>query len=152
MRTVPGPTGTAAIFVDDGAENVIVVVPGANATVSAEQVRIGGGRDRAGGRGRGSAGDAGRGDAGGVPAGAGGGRADAARTRPAAEVPHELLALTDVCVPNETELQSLTGIGRGKRRGGGHGGRVCVGSGPEGGAASRGPKGALLVTAERGDG
>src|SRR5262249_52154387 len=39
VRTVPGPTGNAAIFVDDAAQNVIVVVPGANAQVTAEQVR-----------------------------------------------------------------------------------------------------------------
>lgn len=31
MRSVPGPSGTALIAVDDGGENTIVVVPGANA-------------------------------------------------------------------------------------------------------------------------
>ncbi len=33
------PTGTAVVLVDDGAENAIVVVAGANAAVSAEQIR-----------------------------------------------------------------------------------------------------------------
>ena len=32
VRTVPGPSGIASILVDDAAENVIVVVPGANGT------------------------------------------------------------------------------------------------------------------------
>jgi ribokinase len=36
MRTVPGPSGTALIAVDDGGENTIVVVPGANSAWPAE--------------------------------------------------------------------------------------------------------------------
>lgn len=34
LRTVPGPSGIAAITVDDDAENTIVVVPGANAELT----------------------------------------------------------------------------------------------------------------------
>lgn len=36
MRTVPGPSGTALIAVDDAGENTIVVVPGANSAWPAE--------------------------------------------------------------------------------------------------------------------
>jgi ribokinase len=110
VRTVPGPTGTAAILVDDSAQNVILVVAGANAATSAEQVR--------------SAAE--------VIARAGVvvaqletpieatleafrlARSAGVRTllnpAPAADVPGELLALTDLCVPNETELLALTGL------------------------------------------
>src|SRR5262245_41665707 len=34
LRTVPGPSGVALIAVDERAENTIVVVPGANGTVT----------------------------------------------------------------------------------------------------------------------
>jgi ribokinase len=110
VRTAPGlPTGTAAIVVDDAAANAIVVVAGANAALSADDIRAA--RDaiesadvvvaqmetpveatreafrlaRAAGR----------------------------RTvlNPAPAVPGaaELLPLADLCVPNETELEALTG-------------------------------------------
>jgi ribokinase len=39
VRRVPGPTGTALVVVDSLGENSIVVVPGANAEVSADDVR-----------------------------------------------------------------------------------------------------------------
>lgn len=42
LRTVPGPSGVALIAVDDAAENLIVVAPGANASVTGLT-----GRDRA---------------------------------------------------------------------------------------------------------
>lgn len=38
VRRVPGPTGLAVVTVDAGAENSIVVVPGANAAVTADRV------------------------------------------------------------------------------------------------------------------
>jgi ribokinase len=110
IRVVPGPTGTAAILVDDRAENVIVVVPGANGSVSPEQVRE-------------------------AAATIGSAkivvaqletritaaieafrlaRAAGARTllnpAPALAVPDELLKLTDLIVPNESELETLTGM------------------------------------------
>ena len=39
LHTTPGPTGTALILRDSAGENVIAVVPGANATVTPEQVQ-----------------------------------------------------------------------------------------------------------------
>jgi ribokinase len=39
VRRVEGPTGLAVVTVSDDGENTIVVVPGANATVTAERVR-----------------------------------------------------------------------------------------------------------------
>lgn len=39
MTTVPGPSGTAALLVDAGAENCIVVAPGANAQLSVDSDR-----------------------------------------------------------------------------------------------------------------
>ena len=38
LVTVDGPTGTALILVDAGGENVIVIIPGANATVDSQRV------------------------------------------------------------------------------------------------------------------
>jgi ribokinase len=40
LQISEAPTGTAGIFVDDAGQNMIVVAPGANAEVSAEEVRI----------------------------------------------------------------------------------------------------------------
>lgn len=110
IRGVAGqPTGTAAIIVDDRAENSIIVIPGANAMLSPDDVQ------------RAAAAIA---------------AADAilcqletpiaatleafriarvAGTRtvltpaPAVELPDELLDLCDVCVPNRTEIEVLVG-------------------------------------------
>lgn len=148
VRTVPGPTGTAAIFVDDAAENVIVVVAGANATVSAEQVR--------------SASDV-LARAGAVvaqletPAEAtleafrlarAAGVLTLLNPAPAAAVLEELLALTDVCVPNETELQSLTGLTVERDDEVITAARILRRRGPKAVVVTRGAKGTLLVTAE----
>jgi len=109
VRADPGlPTGMASIFVSDAGENCIVVAAGANAGLTADDIR----------------------NAAAVIQ-----RADAvlcqletpvetalaafqiARTAgvrtllnpaPAADLPGELLRLTDLCVPNETELELLT--------------------------------------------
>jgi ribokinase len=102
-------TGTAAIVVDDAAQNCILVVPGANAGLSPQDVRD---------------------SAGAIQAArillcqlevpietvleafriA---RADGVQIilnpAPAAPLPEELYRLTDICVPNETELEQLTG-------------------------------------------
>jgi ribokinase len=104
------PTGTAAIIVDDAAQNSIVVVPGANGRVSPTDVR----------------------GAGGVIRGAdvllcqlevplettleafrlarAGGIRTILNPAPAAPLPEELLELTTLLVPNETEAQALTGL------------------------------------------
>jgi ribokinase len=103
------PTGTAAIVVDDAAQNSIVVVAGANAGLSAVDV------DRAAAAVRGAA----------VVlcqletpleatlAAFRLARAAGVRTvltpAPAAALPDELYRLCDLCVPNETEAELLTG-------------------------------------------
>ncbi|MCD7437678.1 ribokinase [Streptomyces lincolnensis] len=108
LRTVEGPSGTAHIVVDDEGGNAIVVVPGANATVdhlapgdealiaSADtlllQLEI---------------------PLAAVLAGARAARAHGVRTiltpAPARPLPPELLAATDLLVPNEHEATTLTG-------------------------------------------
>jgi ribokinase len=103
------PTGTAAILVDDAGENAIVGVPGANLGLTPDDVR--------------AAADLLRESA--IllapcetmietileafrlahPAGP----LCMLNPAPARELPDELLQLVDVCVPNETELRTLTG-------------------------------------------
>jgi ribokinase len=102
------PTGTAAIVVDDSGENCIIVVPGANLALTSDHVRAA------------------------APAIQGAdvvlgqlevsldatleafrlARANGVRTilnpAPARSLPAELLALTELCVPNETEAAALT--------------------------------------------
>ncbi len=108
LRTVPGPTGTAHIVVDDAGGNAIVVVPSANATVNFLE------GDRAALEGC---------DAlllqlelpmPAVLAGAAAGRAAGARVvltpAPAQPLPDELLATVDLLVPNEHEAAALTGL------------------------------------------
>ncbi|MFF4499207.1 ribokinase [Streptomyces sp. NPDC001401] len=108
LRTVEGPSGTAHIVVDDEGGNSIVVIPGANGTVdhlvpgdegliaSADalllQLEI---------------------PLAAVLAGARAARAHGIRTiltpAPAQPLPPELLAATDLLVPNEHEAATLTG-------------------------------------------
>ncbi|MFI6433858.1 ribokinase [Streptomyces sp. NPDC050759] len=108
LRTVEGPSGTAHIVVDDAGGNAIVVIPGANGTVdhlvpgdegliaSADalllQLEI---------------------PLAAVLAGAQTARAHGVRTiltpAPAQPLPPELLAATDLLVPNEHEAATLTG-------------------------------------------
>ncbi|MET2715468.1 ribokinase [Streptomyces harbinensis] len=108
LRTVPGPSGTAHIVVDDEGGNSIVVVPGANAAVT----------DLA-------PGDAARIAAAGtlllqlelppagVLAGARAARAHGVRTvltpAPVVPLPDALLDCVDLLVPNEHEAAALTG-------------------------------------------
>ncbi|MET7474558.1 ribokinase [Streptomyces sp. NPDC005648] len=108
LRTIEGPSGTAHIVVDDEGGNSIVVIPGANGTVD----------------------HLGPGDEGliasadtlllqleipmpAVVAGARAARAHGVRTiltpAPAQPLPPELLAATDLLVPNEYEAITLTG-------------------------------------------
>ncbi|SCK23872.1 ribokinase [Streptomyces sp. WMMB 322] len=108
LRTVQGESGTAHIVVDDEGGNAIVVVPGANGTVDGladgDEQRI-----------------AAAGallmqleiPLGGVLAGARAARDHGVRViltpAPAQPLPPELLAVTDVLVPNEHEAAVLTG-------------------------------------------
>ena len=102
-------TGVAAILVDDQARNCILVVPGANAALTPEHIR----------------------EAAPVVQGAqvlllqlevpvetireafrlarAAGVLTVLNPAPAAALPDELLGLADLCVPNETELELLTG-------------------------------------------
>jgi ribokinase len=103
------PSGTAAIVVDDEARNCIIIVPGANAALAPADVRA-------------AAAAIGSADVLlcqlEVPvettleafrvARAGGVRT-VLNPAPAAPLPPELLALADLCIPNETETELLTG-------------------------------------------
>jgi ribokinase len=104
LTTVDVPTGRALIGVDDGAENQIIVVPGANAHVTASidipmcrvalaQMEIATAA---------------------IVAAFGAARADGATTvlnpAPAAPLPDELIGLCDIIVPNEHELELIGGI------------------------------------------
>ncbi|MFF4265474.1 ribokinase [Streptomyces virginiae] len=109
LRTVEGASGTAHITVDDEGGNSIIVIPGANAAVTGLE-----------------AGDEARIAAAGslllqlelplsaVLAGARTARAHGVRTvltpAPAQPLPAELLAATDLLVPNEHEAAALTGL------------------------------------------
>ncbi|MET9468756.1 ribokinase [Streptomyces sp. NPDC006544] len=109
LRTVEGASGTAHITVDDEGGNSIIVIPGANAQVTALEP-----------------GDSARIGAAGalllqlelpleaVLAGALAARARGVRTiltpAPAQPLPSGLLAATDLLVPNEHEAAALTGL------------------------------------------
>lgn len=109
LRTVEGASGTAHITVDDEGGNRIVVIPGANGSVTGLE-----------------AGDEARIAAAGalllqlelplpaVLAGARAARAHGVRTvltpAPAQPLPAELLGATDLLVPNEHEAAALTGL------------------------------------------
>jgi len=145
---VTEPSGTAAIVVDDEARNCILVVPGANGVLSPNDVR----------------------DAESairqsrillcqlevpMPAVLEAfrlARAAGARTilnpAPAAALPDELLALTDICVPNETELEMLAGralSGLGQIEGAA---LQIVGRGPPTVLVTLGERGVLIATAD----
>jgi ribokinase len=108
LRTVPGPSGIAQITVDGEGHNAIVVVPGANGTVTSLAPED----------------EAAIGAAGalllqlelplaGVLAGARAARERGVRTvltpAPARPLPDELLAAVDLLVPNEHEAAALSG-------------------------------------------
>lgn len=108
LRTVPGPSGIAQITVDGAGHNAIVVVPGANGTVTSLAPED----------------EAAIGAAGalllqlelplaGVLAGARAARERGVRTvltpAPARPLPEELLAAVDLLVPNEYEAAALSG-------------------------------------------
>ena len=110
LRTVPGPTGRAFIAVADDGENTIIVSPGANAAVGAEDLAALDGL---------AAGDLLllqlEVDLGVVAAAAARGAAAGARvvlnTAPYADLPAEVLAMADPVVANETEADLLRAAG-----------------------------------------
>ncbi len=104
LRTSEGPTGTAGIFVDDGGRNMIVVAPGANAEVSPQEVlhaiqAVGASVVLAQLE---------------IPIEAVAAAVTAERfilnPAPACPLPDTLLARCFALTPNESELESLTGI------------------------------------------
>jgi ribokinase len=141
-------SGVAPIFVDDNAQNVIVIVPGANGALSPadaqaarehilaasavvcqlevpvettlEAFRIA--------------------------------RRGAARTilnpAPAAALPDELLALTDICAPNETEAELLTGLPVQSLAEAEAAARRLMARGPRAIVLTMGERGALFVEGE----
>lgn len=143
-------TGVATILVDDDAQNYLVVVPGANGKLSAGDVRA----------------------AGSAIASAGSvvcqleipqdavleafrlARAAGARTilnpapAPAQPLPDALLALTDLCVPNETEAESLTGLPVSTIAEAESAARALLSRGPKAVIVTLGARGALCVTSD----
>ena len=138
-------TGVASIAVDDEARNCIIVVPGANHGLSPQDVRAASAAIRAAGlvlcqlevpvettletfR-----------------------LAKAAGVRtflnpaPAAALPDELLRLTDLCVPNETELESLTGLPAGTLEEAAAAAGRLLPRGPQTVIVTLGARGALVV-------
>jgi ribokinase len=143
---VNAPSGTAAIIVDDEARNCILVVPGANGTLTPQDVRDAESAIRSA-------------------------RvllcqlevptesvleafriARAAKVRtilnpaPAAELAEELLRLTDICVPNESELELLAGRSVGATQEIEAAARKIIGRGPPTVLVTLGERGVLIVT------
>lgn len=141
-------SGIATIFVDDHAQNCIVIVPGANATLSPTDVRASAEVLHA---------------------------ADivvcqleiplettletfrlarAANVRtilnpaPATSLPDELFVLTDICVPNEHETETLTGLAARTLDEGKRAARALLARGVRTAILTLGERGALVVTAD----
>jgi ribokinase len=145
---VQEPSGTAAIVVDDEAHNCIIVVPGANGALSPDDV----------------------GDAELVIRQARvllcqlevpiptvreafrvareAGAKTILNPAPAAELPDELLGLTDICVPNETELELLVGRPVSTLDAIEPAAREIVRRGPPTVLVTLGARGVLIVTAD----
>jgi ribokinase len=140
------PTGVATILVDDQARNCILVVAGANATLSAERVRAAGEALAAADVVLGQLEVP-------VPAVIEAfrlARAAGARTllnpAPAQPLPAELLQTTDICIPNETEIQTLTGLSVDSLPQAETAARRLLEQGPGVVVVTLGTRGALLVT------
>jgi ribokinase len=67
---------------------------------------------------------------------------------PAAPLPDELLRLTDLCVPNETEIEHLTGVAATSWQQGEEAARFLMRRGPGAVIVTLGDRGALLVDAQ----
>ncbi len=143
------PTGTASILVDDAANNCIVVAAGANGSLTPADVLAAAAAIRT---------------------------ADAILTQletslaaaieafrlaraagvrtllnpaPAGPLPDELLALTDICIPNESELSALTGLPVGSIPEVETAALRLLHRGPATVLVTLGERGALLVTADQ---
>ncbi len=140
-------SGVAPIFVDDRAENVIVIVPGANYGLTPVDVR------------------AAREDIASadvlccqleIPVEStleafrvarSAGVTTILNPAPAASLPDELLGLTDICVPNEVELEMLTGYSAGSLEEAGRAAETLLARGPRHVIVTLGSRGSLVVTA-----
>jgi ribokinase len=142
------PTGTAAIVVDDAAENCIIVVAGANGLLSPQDVR----------------------EAASaiqraqvllcqleVPAetvleafrlARAAGVQTILNPAPAATLSDELFRLTDLCVPNESELEALAGQSLGGLDEIAAAARMLIDRGPSAVLVTLGARGALIFTAD----
>jgi ribokinase len=148
-RDAAHDTGIAQIMVDGGGENVIVVVPRANhaldaARVDAQQRLIAGAKvllvqleiplDA-------------------VVAALGHARAAGVTTilnpAPAASLPDDLLAMVDICVPNETEAEVLCLRPVDDLDGAVEAGRMLLARGVGAALVTLGPRGAVYVDADR---
>jgi ribokinase len=145
---VKEPSGTAAIVVDDEARNCILVVPGANGALSPEDVRDAASAIR---QARGLLCQLE------VPTAAvlqafrlarESGVQTILNPAPAAALPDQLLALTDICVPNETELELLTGRPISEFEQIERTAREIVRRGPPTVLVTLGERGVLVVTAD----
>jgi ribokinase len=148
VLTTPGPSGVALIAVDDLAENTIVIVPGANGSVSIADIPrleavLDGARillvqlE--------------------VPIETVVAAARAAHTRgvtvildpaPALPLPDELYALADIITPNEHEATTLTGIAVHDDQGAIAAARALIARGARSVALKLGARGALTADAE----
>lgn len=148
VLTTPGPSGVALIAVDDQAENTIVIVPGANGSMSIADIpRLEAALDGArillvqle------------------VPIEAVVAATHAAHTRgvtvildpaPALPLPDELYALADIITPNEHEATTLTGIAVHDDQGAIAAARLLIAHGARRVALKLGARGALTADAE----
>ncbi len=139
------PTGTAAIIVDDQAQNCIIVIPGANAHLTPDDVRA-------------AASAIQRADAvvcqlevpvESVLEAFQIAKAQGVRTilnpAPAKSLPNALLRFTDFCIPNESEIEALTGISASTIAGAEKAARALQKQGPATVIVTLGERGALLM-------
>lgn len=145
LRDAERPTGVASIVVDDNAQNCILIVAGANAGLSVADVRAAAAAIE-------SAGvllcqlevptettlEAFR-------LARAAGVYTILNPAPAADLPDELLRLTDLCIPNETEIEALIGQRVTTPDAAKEAARTLLQRGPRAVLVTLGPRGVLLV-------
>lgn len=151
LRDAARPTGVASIVVDDSAQNCILLVAGANAALGAADIRAAAGVIESAGillcqlE---------------VPMEANREAFRIARTAgvrtilnpaPAAALPDELLRQTDLCIPNETEAELLTGQRVTTPAEAEAAARVLLQRGPKAVLLTMGPQGVLLAEKQKSD-
>jgi ribokinase len=109
LRDAERPTGTAAILVEDSGQNCILIVPGANAALTPEDVRAAQPLLRESSVVLCQLEVAMETTREAVLLARAAGVRTILNPAPAVSLPDELLRLTDICIPNETEAELLTG-------------------------------------------